>query len=78
MWTVPASRSRTGHVAVGSVEVARRCIALSTVPGDVVLDPFSGTGTTGVAALALGCRYIGIDIDPANQIIAADRLVGGS
>ena len=32
--------------------------------GGVVLDPFSGSGTTGLAALKAGCRYVGIDINP--------------
>jgi DNA modification methylase len=39
-----------------------------------VLDPFSGTGTTGLAALALGRRFTGIDLNPAFAELAAERL----
>jgi DNA modification methylase len=40
----------------------------------VVLDPFSGTGTTGLAARALGRAYVGIDLNPAYHDIALSRL----
>jgi len=43
-------------------------------PGDLVLDPFVGSGTTAVAAKRLSRRYIGIDIEPAYAVTAQDRL----
>jgi hypothetical protein len=43
-------------------------------PGDLILDPFAGGGTTGVVAVALGRRFIGIDIDPKAIAISAARL----
>jgi modification methylase len=43
-------------------------------PGEVVLDPFAGTGTTCAVAKSMGRRYVGIDIDPAYVKIAAERL----
>lgn len=76
VWVMPSPRSRTTHVAAGSLDIARRCVRLSAHAGEVVLDPFSGTGTTGVAAREVGCAYIGIDIDPASHAIAVDRLAG--
>jgi len=42
-------------------------------PGDLVLDPFSGAGTTGVAARTLGRRSLGIDINPDYHDLAASR-----
>lgn len=45
-----------------------------TVPSDCILDPFCGAGTTGVAALASGRRFIGVDIDASNIYTASERL----
>jgi modification methylase len=52
-----------------------RVILASAAPGDVVLDPFFGTGTTGVVAKRLGRRYIGIEREPAYAEIAGKRLL---
>ena len=46
-----------------------------TRPGEIVLDPFVGSGTTAVAAKSLGRRYIGIDIDPVYAVCAQNRLL---
>src|SRR5436305_1754988 len=43
-------------------------------PGDLVLDPFAGAGTTGVAALGMGRRFVGIELSPAYVEIARRRL----
>jgi modification methylase len=51
-----------------------RVLLASTKPGDIVLDPFFGTGTTGAAARRLGRRYIGIERDETYAKIAADRI----
>ena len=62
VWNLaPAARVPGGHPAPFPVELARRCIRLSTWPGEVVLDPFAGTGTTLLAARQLGRRAIGIE-----------------
>lgn len=74
VWRIAGPRSTTKHVAVGPVELARRCVSFGARPGGVVLDPFSGSGTTGVAARMLGHDYIGIDLDPGCHEIAAHRL----
>lgn len=57
-------RYRVGHMAPFPEELARRCILLYSFPGDLVGDPFVGSGTTAVAALKLGRRFRGSDIDP--------------
>lgn len=52
----------------------RELISLFTNPGDLILDPFMGSGTTGVAAVKLGRRFIGIEKDPRYFEIARQRL----
>ena len=49
-------------------------VELFTDPDDIVLDPFAGSGTTGVACLRLGRRFIGIEKDPTYAQLARDRL----
>jgi len=51
-----------------------RVLLASTRPGDIVLDPFFGTGTTGAVAKRLGRRFIGIERDPAYAVIARRRI----
>jgi modification methylase len=51
-----------------------RVLMASTNPGDVVLDPFFGTGTTGVVAKRLGRHWIGVEREPAYISLAAERL----
>ncbi|OXM62793.1 DNA-methyltransferase [Amycolatopsis vastitatis] len=74
VWTVSADRKRVDHPAVGTLEIARRCVRLGCRPGGTVLDPFSGSGTTGIAALEHRCRFIGIDLDPECHALALRRL----
>ncbi|KAA9159459.1 site-specific DNA-methyltransferase [Amycolatopsis acidicola] len=74
VWTIPPDRSRTGHPAPSPVEIPRRCIAAGCPPGGHVLDPFSGSGTTGVAARELGRRFTGIDTNPGYHAIARRRI----
>ena len=74
VWTITNDGYRGAHTATFPDELPKRCIALSTKKDDVVLDPFSGAGTTGVAARMLGRSYIGIEIDPETALDSEDRL----
>lgn len=62
------------HPAPMAMELAEHMVLASSSPGQVVLDPFLGSGTTAVAALTLGRRCIGIEKDAAYAAYAASRL----
>ncbi len=63
VWTIATQPFTGAHFATFPTEIPRRCIAAGCRLGGTVLDPFSGSGTTGLAAAQLGRRYIGIDIN---------------
>jgi len=63
VWSIPRAESSNRHNAPFPPEIPRRCIEVSTDKGDVVLDPFMGSGTTIWSARAMGRRYIGFDIN---------------
>ena len=63
VWTVPTAPFPGAHFAVMPLALAERCIQAGCKPGGTVLDPFSGSGTTGLAATRHGRRYIGIDLN---------------
>jgi DNA modification methylase len=74
VWTIRPDRSSAGHPAPSPLEIPRRCIAAGSPSPGHVLDPFSGGGTTGVAARELGRRFTGIDTNPEYHEIARRRL----
>jgi site-specific DNA-methyltransferase (adenine-specific) len=65
---------RDKHPCQLPIHLLERIVLMTTDPGDVVLDPFLGTGTTAIAAKALGRHYIGIEIDPFYKKIAEEKL----
>ena len=75
VWEIPAeSATRVGHPAPFPVALVERCIQLLTYRGDVVLDPFMGSGTTAVAAVNTGRRYVGYDTDAGYVRQARERI----
>ena len=74
VWVLPTSSGGNGHGAQFPVALPGRCIALSTEPGDLVLDPFTGSGNAGVAALALGRKFIGIDVSATYLASAQEKI----
>ncbi|MEO0146897.1 MAG: site-specific DNA-methyltransferase [candidate division WOR-3 bacterium] len=69
------SAKKIGHPAPFPVELPLRCIKLFTYKGDLVLDPFLGSGSTLVACARTGRKGIGVEIDPQYVRIAKDRLL---
>jgi site-specific DNA-methyltransferase (adenine-specific) len=77
---ISVPRVRGGYPAEKPWEVADVLINQSSVPGEIVADPFMGSGSVGVAALKLSRRFLGNDLNPEAVQIAGQRLaaVGGS
>src|SRR5438270_4873510 len=82
-WTLPlctgeerlkGSDGKKVHPTQKPEGLLARVLLSSSKPGDLVIDPFSGTGTTGAAAKRLGRQFIGIERDPAYAAAAAARL----
>ena len=69
-----SKRGAGGHPAAFPVELPRRCIKLFSYLGDVVLDPFMGSGSTLIAARETGRMAVGVDIDRKYCQIAIERL----
>lgn len=72
-WILGPEPSRNNHPAAFPCELARRCILLGSREGDIVLDPFSGSGTSGVAASELNRKAILIELNPTYSQIGEDR-----
>lgn len=78
IWNIlPESARRVGHPAPFPVELPRRLIELYTFEGDLVLDPFLGSGTTAVAAVESGRRYVGYELNAGYIDIAERRIHEG-
>lgn len=74
VWPIPLSKYPEAHFAVFPEGLVELCVKAGSREGGVVLDPFSGSGTTAVVASRLGRNYIGIDNNPAYCKMAADRM----
>jgi site-specific DNA-methyltransferase (adenine-specific) len=75
-WEQPATdfSEKNGHPCPKPMGMMRWLVARGSLPGETVLDPFMGSGTTGVAAIRLGRKFIGIEIEPKYFDIACKRI----
>jgi DNA modification methylase len=79
LWEIaPESATRVGHPAPFPVELPGRLIELYTYAGDVVLDPFMGSGSAAVAARRAGRHYLGFETDAAYVEMANERVAAES
>jgi tRNA/tmRNA/rRNA uracil-C5-methylase (TrmA/RlmC/RlmD family) len=74
VWTITTRGFNGEHFATYPVALAERCILAGTNAGDTVLDPFMGSGTTGIAAAKIGRGFIGVELNPDYFAIAHDRI----
>ena len=82
VWDIPTSPRRRengdedDHPAPMPMTLARQCVMLTSAPGDVVLDPYAGSGTTLLAAAQLQRRWAGIEVKPAYVRLIERRMSG--
>jgi DNA modification methylase len=74
IWTIATQGYSGAHFATMPPELARRCILAGSAPGDTVLDPFGGSGTTAATAIGLGRNALHIDLNPAYLTLARERI----
>lgn len=73
VWTVNPMPYAEAHFATFPPDLIKPCILAGTKPGDIVLDPFSGSGTTGMVSLELGRQSVLIELNPAYVNLAKER-----
>ena len=76
VWTVATQPFKGAHFAVMPTALAEPCVLAGSALGDLVLDPFTGSGTVGVVALRHGRRFVGVELNPEYAEIAQDRIEG--
>lgn len=74
VWSITTSRYKDAHFATYPPELVEPCILAGSKEGDIVLDPFSGSGTTGDVALTKGRHYIGLELNPDYAELSRKRL----
>lgn len=74
VWEVPLSKFREAHFAVFPEKLIEPCILAGSSEGSVVLDPFFGSGTTGLVSLMKGRKFIGIELNKHYCEIAIKRI----
>lgn len=78
VWTVSTNGFRGAHFAVFPEKLIEPCILAGSPLGGTVLDPFAGSGTTGVVAKRLRRDFIGCEINPDYAQMAADRIAAAT
>ena len=74
VWNINTANYHGAHFAVFPEKLVESCILAGSHKGGTVLDPFAGSGTTGVVAKRLGRSFIGIELNPEYRQLAAERI----
>jgi site-specific DNA-methyltransferase (adenine-specific) len=77
VWTIQTQPYKGAHFAVFPEALVEPCVLAGSAPGDVVLDPFAGSGTTGVVALRHGRAFVGCELNPDYAALARERIASG-
>jgi DNA modification methylase len=75
VWQVAVQHFKGAHFAVFPEKLVEPCLLAGTQPGDIVVDPFSGSGTTGVVAVRHGRHFVGLELNPEYAQMATDRIL---
>ncbi|CAA9230070.1 MAG: hypothetical protein AVDCRST_MAG08-1053 [uncultured Acetobacteraceae bacterium] len=82
MWTVRPRAEKGDHTSAFPVGLAAKCVLADSPPGSRVLDPFAGTGTTGMAAVRHGKTAVLVELDPGHAKTirkrSGERLTGAA
>ena len=76
VWTVATRPYKGAHFATFPLALIEPCILAGSRPGDIVLDPFMGSGTTAAGALLNGRQYLGCELNPEYAPLQNERLLG--
>jgi DNA modification methylase len=74
VWSIATKPFKGAHFAVMPEALAEPCVLAGSAPGNLVLDPFTGSGTVAVVALRNNRRFIGVELNPEYVDIANDRI----
>lgn len=74
VWTVPVNAGSSGHAAPFPLELVKPCILSSSKIGDLIMDPFAGSGSVGIACQDLERKFFGIELMLENATLALNRL----
>ena len=74
VWTITTKPYKEAHFAVFPKDIPTYCIKAGTKEGDVVLDPFMGSGTTALVAQEFGRKWVGVELNPEYAEMARTRI----
>jgi DNA modification methylase len=74
LWAINTEPCSVAHFATFPKELVKRCLTATSRPGDWILDPFSGSGTTGIVSDMLGRKSLGIELNEEYKTVIQDRF----
>jgi DNA modification methylase len=74
VWNIAVQHFKGAHFAVFPEKLVEPCLLAGSRPGDIVLDPFSGSGTSGAVAVAHGRHYVGLELNAEYRAMSEQRI----